>query len=173
LLAAQWPDGGWNCDRNPRARHSSFHESLHPLWGLAEYARLTGDADASAAADRACELLLEHRLFRSHSTGAIADPEWLNLHYPAYWHYDALQALLFLSRHGKVGDPRAREAVDVIEAKRRPDGRWAPDGRCYWRPPGTSRGGGIEVVAWERSGPNEMLTLNALRVLRAAGRLAL
>ncbi len=27
-----------------------------------------------------------------------------------------------------------------------------------------------EVVDWGRSGPNEMVTLNALRVLRAAGR---
>jgi hypothetical protein len=27
-----------------------------------------------------------------------------------------------------------------------------------------------EVVDWGRSGPNEMLTLNALRVLKAAGR---
>jgi hypothetical protein len=170
LLEAQWPDGGWNCDRNPRAGHSSFHESLHPLWGLAEYVRLTGDAEAGAAADRACELFLEHTLFRSHTTGEIADPEWLNLHYPAYWHYDVLQALLFLSRHGKVGDPRARKALDVIEAKSRRDGRWEPGGRRYWRPPAASGGGGIEVVDWGRSGPNEMLTLNALRVLRAAGR---
>jgi hypothetical protein len=29
----------------------------------------------------------------------------------------------------------------------------------------------VEVVDWGRSGPNEMLTLNALRVLRAAARL--
>jgi hypothetical protein len=170
LLRAQWPDGGWNCDPNPRARHSSFHESLHPLWGLAEYARVTGDAEAIAAADRASELFLGHRLFRSHTTGAIADEEWLKLHYPAYWHYDVLQALLFLSRRGRATDPRATEALDLIEAKRGPGGTWAPQGRRYWRLPGAS-GGGVEVVNWGRWGPNEMLTLNALRVLRAAGRL--
>lgn len=27
LLMWQWPDGGWNCDRNPDAHISSFHES--------------------------------------------------------------------------------------------------------------------------------------------------
>jgi hypothetical protein len=29
----------------------------------------------------------------------------------------------------------------------------------------------VEVVDWGRNGPNEMLTLNALRVLKSAGRL--
>ena len=29
----QWPDGGWNCDKDKRADHSSFYESLAPLWG--------------------------------------------------------------------------------------------------------------------------------------------
>jgi hypothetical protein len=171
-LDSQWPDGGWNCDRTPAAHHSSFHETLHPLWGLTEYARVTGEGDAAAAADRAAELFMGHRLFRSHTTGAVADEEWLDLHYPAYWHYDVLQGLLFLGRHGSIRDPRAGEALDLIEAKRRSDGTWAPEGRRYWRPPG-SPGGGVEVVDWGRTGPNEMLTLNALRALRAAGRLPL
>ena len=43
LLRAQWPDGGWNCDKTPAATHSSFHESLAPIWGLVEYHRETGD----------------------------------------------------------------------------------------------------------------------------------
>jgi hypothetical protein len=172
LLRAQWPDGGWNCDPSPTARHSSFHESLHPLWGLSEFARATGDTSAARAADRASELFLEHRLFRSHTSGAVADDDWLKLHYPAYWHYDVLQALLFLSRHGKVDDLRASEALDLLEGKQRADGTWAPEGRRYWRLSGAS-GSGVEVVDWGRSGPNDMLTLNGLRVLRAAGRLAL
>ena len=170
LLDSQWPDGGWNCDRNPAAHHSSFHETLHPLWGLTEHARVTGDRDATRAADRAADFFLDHRLFRSHTTGAVADEEWLDLHHPAYWHYDVLQGLLFLARHGSIRDPPAGEALDLIEAKRRSDGTWAPEGRRYWKPPGSS-GGGVEVVDWGRSGPNEMLTLNALRVLRAAARL--
>jgi hypothetical protein len=140
------------------------------MWGLGEYARATGDAAAAHAAEGAAELFLEHRVFRSHTSGAVADEEWLKLHYPAYWHYDVLQGLLFLSRNGKVADPRAEEALDLIEAKRRPDGTWAPQGRRYWRLPGSSAGG-VEVVDWGLSGPNEMLTLNALRVLRAADRL--
>ena len=39
LLEWQWPDGGWNCDKNPQAIHSSFMETLLPLRGLALHAR--------------------------------------------------------------------------------------------------------------------------------------
>jgi hypothetical protein len=72
-------------------------------------------------------------------------------------------------RLGKAGDPRAGDALELLMRRRRVDGRWQPGGR-WWRPPGTPRGSGpVEVVDWGRSGPSEMLTLNALRVLKAAG----
>jgi hypothetical protein len=170
LLGSQWPDGGWNCDPRPGVSHSSFHESIGPLWGLAEYARATGSTAAGQAAERAAELFLAHRLFRSHRTGRVADQEWLKLHYPPYWHYDVLLGLLVLSRCGEARDPRAAEALDLVAARRGRDGRWKAGGRRYWRPPGRE-GSNVEVVDWGRSGPNEMVTLNALRVLGAAGRL--
>jgi hypothetical protein len=169
LLAAQWPDGGWNCDPEPSARHSSFYESISPLWGLAELAAAGGHAEARAAADRAAELFLRHRLFRSEATGEVANPRWLELRYPLYWHYDVLHGLVILDRAGKLTDPRTGDALDVIESKRRADGCWRAEG-YYWRPLG-SAGSNIEVVDWGRGGPNEMITLNALRVLRHAGRL--
>jgi predicted DNA-binding protein (MmcQ/YjbR family) len=74
LLRSQWPDGGWNCDRRPEVNHSSFHESITPLWGLSEYARATGDERAAEATDRAAELFRRHRLFRSHRTGGPSRP---------------------------------------------------------------------------------------------------
>jgi hypothetical protein len=168
LIAWQWPDGGWNCDPAATGRRSSFHESLAPAWGLHEYWQATGDSAAQDAASRAAELLLEHRLFRSLTTGQVINRAWLALHYPPYWHYDTLQALLVLSRMGKAGDPRAGDALDELERRRLPDGRWQPGG-CWWKPPGSTVT--PEVVDWGRSGPNEMVTLNALRVLKAAGRL--
>jgi hypothetical protein len=66
--------------------------------GLFEYWRATGEPEARAAALRTAELFLHHRLFRSLATGAVIRREWLTLHYPPYWHYDILQALLVLSR---------------------------------------------------------------------------
>ncbi len=170
LLETQWPDGGWNCDPDSDGRTSSFYETVTPMWGLAEYANATGDRDARAAADRAAEVLLSRRLFRSRSTGEVVDPAWLKLHYPLYWHYDVLHGLTMLARAGRLRDPRTSDALDHVEGERRRDGTWSAQA-AFWRPPGSS-GGGVEVVDWGRSGPNEMVTLNALRVLRAAGRLA-
>jgi hypothetical protein len=166
LVAWQWPDGGWNCDPKATGRRSSFHESLIPAWALHEYSKATGAPWAREAALRTAELLLDHRLFRALSTGEAVSPAWLRLRYPPYWHYDILHALLVLSRMGLAGDPRAADALAVIREKQLPDGRWRADG-AWWRPPG-SDGGGREVVDWGRSGPNEMITLNACRVLAAA-----
>jgi hypothetical protein len=138
------------------------------MWALHEYAAATGDGAAAEAASRAAELLLEHRVFRSLRTGEVINKRWLEPRYPPYWHYDFLQALLLLARIGKVRDPRAEEALDELERQRLPDGRWRPKG-FWWKPPGSTTT--PEAVDWGRGGPNEMLTLNALRVLKAAGRL--
>jgi hypothetical protein len=170
LVAWQWPDGGWNCDVAASGRRSSFHETLPPAWGLHEYATATGDPAARDASHRAAELLLDHHVFRSTSTGDPIHPSWPVLHYPPYWHYDVLQALVILDRMGFARDPRAIEALEQLERRRLPDGRWRP-GAYWWRPPG-STGGSAEVVDWGRGGPNEMITLNALRVLCGAGRLS-
>ena len=168
LVEWQWPDGGWNCDKKASGRSSSFHESLPPMWGLHEYAVATGAEWARDAANRAAEMFLAKRLFRSPRTGEVLRRSYLDLRYPPFWHYDVLQALLVLSRLGLVRDPRAADALDEVEARRLPDGRWRPNG-YWWLRPG-SNGSNVEVVDWGRGGPSEMLTLNALRVLRAAGR---
>jgi hypothetical protein len=184
LLEWQWPDGGWNCDKRPQAHHSSFHESLIPLWGLAEYRDATGDRAVETAIECGAEFFLRHGLFRSEHNGSIitdrrvtgarrstttAESTFLQLRYPPFWHYGILTALRVMAQLGKLGDPRVREALDVVEAKRAADGLWHADGR-WWRAPG-SGGADVEVVDWGPSAPNEMITLTALRVLHAAGRL--
>jgi hypothetical protein len=168
LMEWQWPDGGWNCDVSATGRRSSFHETLAPAWGLHEYAAATGDTDAAQAARRAAELFLDHRLFRSKTTGRVINQKWLGLHYPPYWHYDVLHALLVLARIGVVTDPRANDAFDVLEHKRLKDGRWRPSA-YWWNTPGATRA--PEAVNWGRGRSNEMITLNALRALKAANRL--
>jgi hypothetical protein len=166
LVAWQWPDGGWNCDVRASGRRSSFHESLIPTWALWEYGRATGSADARAAADRGAELFLSHRLYRRGGSGERIHPTWTVLHYPPYWHYDIGQALHLLARTGHVRDPRASDALDLLEDRRRRGGRWRAS--AAWRnPPGSARA--PEAVEWGEEA-DRMLTLNALRVLRAAGR---
>jgi hypothetical protein len=146
LLRAQWPDGGWNCDKNPKAHRSSFHESLAPIWGLVEFHRATKDPDALAAARRTVDLLLSHRLFRSQRTGNVINPDWIQIHWPHYWHYDFFHGLRAVAMVGKLDDPRTADARQRLRELRRPDGTWAATGRRYWRRGNV--GSGVEAVTW-------------------------
>jgi hypothetical protein len=147
LLRSQWPDGGWNCDPEPQAHRSSFHESLAPIWGLVEYHRASGDREALQAALRAGELLLEHRLFRAVESNRIIHPEWVRIHWPHYWHYDFFHGLRAVKLLGRIKDPRAADALALLESLRRTDGTWRATGRRYWSPAGGT-GRQVDVVDW-------------------------
>jgi hypothetical protein len=167
LLEWQWPDGGWNCDRASSGYRSSFHESWPTALGLAAYHRATGDADALTAARRTAELLLEHRLFRSLATGKPIHASFAALHWPAYWHYDVLAGLRVLHATGPMADPRATDALERLRSKQRPDGRFETRATWWRSSPGASAP--PDIVDWGKGRPCEVLTLQALRVLKAAG----
>jgi hypothetical protein len=178
LIRWQWPDGGWNCDRKTSAHTSSFHETLLPLRGLAWHATLTGSADSRVAADRAAEFLLKRRLFRRLSDGSVIREDFLRLRYPHYVNYDILIALKVLAEGGYIGDPRRGEALDLLESKRLPDGNWWAQGKHYKLVDAPAHGG--SMVDWgpaarsprSREKPmNPFVTLDALYVLRKAGRI--
>jgi hypothetical protein len=102
----------------------------------------------------------------------------VELHFPLYWHCDILQELTILSRAGKLDDPRTKEALDIVEKKRDPEGLWHAED-YYWnvrrKPVSESKllvSNTVEVVDWGRRSPNKMITLNALRTLKAADRLS-
>jgi hypothetical protein len=177
LQGWQWPDGGWNCDRHADAHHSSVNETFPALRGLSAFAAQASDRGvaraARDAADRTAEFLLQHRVAYSHTTGAPMHKVVVRLQYPPYWHYDVLAGLRALVESGHIGDPRTSDALDLLESKRRGDGSWAADHAHYGRP-GTAASL-VEVVDWapgRGSRPHEALTLSALLVLKAAGRLA-
>jgi hypothetical protein len=160
LLRSQWPDGGWNCDTRSAARRSSFHESLAPIWGLVEYHRATGNEAAFRAAERAAEVLLEHRLFRSRRTGEVILAEWLNIHWPHYWHYDYFHGLRAIGLVGRLSDPRASEALGLLRSRMRADRTWRAGGHKYWRRRGSSN---IEAVDWGDA--HQVITPVALGIL--------
>jgi hypothetical protein len=167
LVASQWPDGGWNCDRRPAARHSSFNETWGPILGLAAYARATGDDRARGAAEAAADFILAHHVYQSHRTGEPAHPAVLNLRFPPYWHYDVLVGLVTLARSVGLGDSRTAAALDLVESRRRADGTWRTEGK-WWKRPG-SKGSNVEAVDWGETA-DELLTDRALEVLEAGGR---
>jgi hypothetical protein len=175
LLSEQLPDGGWNCDA-PKSQRSSFHTTICVLEGLLEYERAVSASSAdeqakhvhageiAAARHRAEEYLLQRSLFRRRSTGEIANSEFLELAFPPRYHYDILRALdYFRSANSLEGanpkpDPRLEEAIQLIETKRQPDGRWLLD---------NSYTESLALPLTESIGqPSRWNTLRALRVLR-------
>lgn len=168
----QWPDGGWNCDKNPAARNSSFMESLVPLRGLALHARLTGSEGSKQAAERAAEVFLKRRLFKRQRDGGFISDDFIRLHYPCYWHYDILFALKVMAEAGWIGDERCRDALDLLEAKELPDGGFPAEGKFYRSTPGARTG--RSLVDWGGTSAtrlNEFVTMDALFVMKASGRL--
>src|SRR5262249_5904355 len=78
LLGEQLEDGGWNCEAERGSVRSSFHTTINVLEGLLVHERATGGSARSIAARRRGEeYLLERKLMRRKSTGAIVKPAWL------------------------------------------------------------------------------------------------
>ena len=170
LLCWQWPDGGWNCDKNPAACHSSFMESILPLRALALAGRTSGNRLAEEAAARAAEIFLKRHLFLRQEDGSVMRRDFTALHYPLYWHYDILHGLKVLAEAGFIGDPRCARALDLLVAKRLPDGGW-PAEKKYYKASGENNLGN-DHVDWggaSRRKFNPWVTADALFVLRAAG----
>jgi hypothetical protein len=158
ILGERLGDGGWNCRVEYGSVRSSFDTTINVLDGLLEFERATGgSAEVRAARRSGEEYLLERGLFRRKSTGAVADPAYLDFAFPYYWHYDVLRVLDYFRRSGADPDPRMAEAVEVVRSKERPDGRWLLDrihpGRVYF-----DVEGGVGT-------PSRSNTLRALRVL--------
>jgi hypothetical protein len=158
LVREQLDDGGWNCEA-PKSSRSSFHTTICVLEGLLEYERAVGAAPEIAAARlRGEKYLLDRFLFRRRSTGEVASPEFLKFAYPPRYLYDVLRALDYLRDTGFRPDERIADALQVVESRRRTDGRWLLD---------DTHNEALPFPFAESVGePSRWNTLRALRVLR-------
>jgi len=174
LVRWQWPDGGWNCDVRPQAQTSSLHETWLGVRALHLHGKLRGSQKSMDAARRAAEVLLCRSLFRRRRDGSVIDDRFLLLCYPHYWRYDILGALVVLAEAGLIGDARCAEALDVLESKRLPDGGFPAESRFYrCTTKKTATGCAASLVDWggqNKRRTNEWVTVEALSVLKAAGR---
>jgi hypothetical protein len=158
LLGEQMADGGWNCEQERGSTRGSFHTTICVLEGLLEHERATGGLPlVTAARERGQEYLLERRMFRRHSTGAVIDSAWTQFSFPTGYHYDVLRGLDYLRCAGVTPDARMAEAIDLVVSRRDAAGRWPlenvhPD--QLDAEPGTEQGQ-----------PSRWNTLRALRVL--------
>jgi hypothetical protein len=163
LLGERLEDGGWNCERANGSLRSSFHTTINVLEGLLEYERATGGTARSREARRSGEeYLLKRNLFRRLSTGDPADERFVSFLHPSRWRHDILRALDYFRAAalltGVAPDPRLAESVELVRARRLPDGTWPLD----W-----SLKGRIWFEVDDGPGkPSRWVTLKAMRVLK-------
>jgi hypothetical protein len=169
LVAWQWPDGGWNCDKRQEALTSSVIESLIPLRALALAGAFYGDVGAARAAGRTAEWFLSRRLFRRLRDGRPIRPDFTSIQYPIQF-YDVLFALSVMAEIGRIRDPRCREALEVLRSKQLPGGGFPLE------KPNATTSSSVRTrgtfADWGPSGKrsmNPLVTVAALWVLREAG----
>jgi hypothetical protein len=171
LLQWQWPDGGWNCDKHPEANTSSFMETLIPLRALALYAQVSGDPNVRTTAERAAEIFLRRHLFKRQRDGSVMDKHFVLLSYPPYWHYNILFGLKVMAEAGFISDPRCKDALDLLESKRLPDGGFpAEESYTQASRPSLSGYSPVRLGGTSTKKMNPFVTADALYVLRIAGR---
>lgn len=159
LLTEQMPDGGWNCQRNRGATHGSLHTTISALEGLLEY-ELAGGCLATRtrqARERAHDFLFIHRMFRSNRTGDVINSAMTRFAFPPHWHYDVLRGLDYLRAADASRDHRLADAIELVERRRTPGGRWLLQNFYPGR---------YHFLMEQKGEPSRWNTLRALRVIQ-------
>jgi hypothetical protein len=120
IVRTQKPDGGWHCWRS----RTGTLDAWEPLAGLSTLAPADRSAAVDRAVERGAEFFLDRGLLRE-GKGTYAP--WHRLHFPTHYYYDLLVGLQLLTRLGYGDDRRLRRPLDLLEAKRNPDGTWNMD----------------------------------------------
>lgn len=163
LLTEQMSDGGWNCEQENGSKRGSFDTTINVLERLLEFERSTGaNGDVAVARHRGEECLLERRLLRRLSDDEIPQKRWLYVGFPNSWFYDIVRVLDYLRAARPEPNEQMAEALDIVDSKRRPDGRWALDHAYHDDSP-------VDLDETEGE-PSRWITLRASRTLRWADR---
>jgi len=151
-------DGGWNCDHLSGDYHSSVHTTLSVIEAL-DTSRASGvptDENLQDLIHSGREFLLQHNLYKSHRTGEVMKKSFTMLSFPPRWFYDVLKALDYFQAFEAPYDKRMDDALDLLYAKQRKNGRW----------PVQNKHAGRVYFDMEKSGDSRWNTLRALRVFR-------
>ncbi|MHB1484409.1 MAG: prenyltransferase/squalene oxidase repeat-containing protein [Saccharofermentanales bacterium] len=101
------------------------------------------------------EYFLKHHIYKkSHDLNDIARPGWLKSGFPLMYQTDVLE-LLGIFAGLKIKDERLKDAINIIENKRMPDGRWKLENSFN----------GKTIVDIEKKGaPSKWITLKSMIV---------
>lgn len=91
----------------------------------------------------------------------LPKPGWKRFGFPRSYNPDMLEAMWALAEAGAKYDPAMNDALEHIESKRLPDGRWKMD---------DSLNGKMLANVEKKGKPSKWITLRAMRVLKHFGR---
>jgi hypothetical protein len=165
IVAHQKADGGWHC-------FPSKVGTLDGWEGMAAFAAIP-EAERSPevrrSIERGAEFYLKRGLLRE---GPKAYAPWRRTHFPAFYYYDFLVGLDFMTALGYGDDRRMGPALDLLESKRNRDGTWNLDALHpdTEDPHYTVRRPFYSFGVEPPGKPSRWITATALTVLRRAGR---
>ncbi len=157
LLSQQLENGCWQ----PEPGISNLKYICDTTWLCLEalreaqkfYPQLTSQLEQNLA--RGLEFFLDHRLYQNE--GAPIHKNMTLFSFPPRWHFDILAGLDFFQKCRAERDPRLKDAVGLLLAKRNKDGSWNLQhrhaGQTFFE---------MEVIGQ----PSRWNTLRALRVLK-------
>jgi hypothetical protein len=155
------PPKGWPYDITLGCwgRHTCSMGAIKALKALAEIPEQARSPEVKDTLIQGAEYFLQHHVYkRSHNLEKVCKPSWLKFGFPLMYQTDALEILAVLTKLGYY-DPRMQEAIDLLLSKQDNQGRWTLE---------TTFNGRFQVNIEAKEKPSKWITLNALRVLRAA-----
>jgi hypothetical protein len=169
LVLTAHPKGGWTCrfSKEGPAEGRSL-DAWEGLAAFAEYPRSKWTTAMRDVVERTAEYYLEREL---HQQGDPYEP-WYRFHWPTHYYYDVSLGLDALSALGYVDDPRLGFALNLLQEKRRADGRWNHDADQPDPDPESAKWYAEHPdkyptpLRFEKAGqPSKMVTLRALSIL--------
>jgi hypothetical protein len=155
-----WPYAHWEMCYG---RHSCLMGVVKGLKALAEIPEKARSRSVRRTIKAAVEFILRHRVYkRSHNLARVAKPGWTRFGFPRMYQTDVLEVTRLLVDLG-VRDARMQDALELIESRRQPDGKWLL---------ADTFNGKFLFDVEEKGRPSKWITLNALRTLAGAARAA-
>jgi hypothetical protein len=171
LLRYQWPGGGWNCNKLPRTKGPTIVHSAYGLRGLVTYRLRRKSAALTQAIENAAEVLLERHVYLKRSNGKPLRPVFTKPSYPYPRLYDFMTGLHVLTRSGHVRDSRCERALDLLASKVIDGQGWMAERKLFSHTRGKDT---FTYAEWDKEKLGKaslFLTVDALEILKAAGRL--
>lgn len=127
LILCHMDDGGWNCQWDKAAIHSSLHTTicvLEAILAMEEMNETYRLDELRKYRIEAIEFILKKKLFRSVRTNEVIDEKMKIMSFPTHWQYDLYRALYHFALIHLPFDSRMEEALQCLLKKQNSDLSW-------------------------------------------------